>query len=280
MGKIVKAARVAGERFIVAVPDMEFALARPERVTEFDGRFVASHRSGIDDPFESELDAPDREASLPEPQIDWNALRADAEAIVDRAASDAGEMIRQAQAAALRLVELAEAHGITIEEESRTNGYDAGFAQGKAAADADMTEMVHTLHSLMASLREQRAATIESAEPEIVRLAMSIAERVVHDQISADPNVVVENVRSALTRLVSREVVTLRVHPSDLETMRQHRDAIVAVSDVEHLRIVEDQRVDRGGVVVETDAGTIDAKIATQLREARRAIRADDGIAS
>jgi flagellar assembly protein FliH len=83
-------------------------------------------------------------------------------------------------------------------------------------------------------------------------------------------------VRQALTRLVSREVVTLRVNPVDLDTIRAHRDEIVAAGDVEHLRIVEDPRIDRGGVIVETDAGTIDSKVATQIREARRAILSDD----
>ena len=42
---------------------------------------------------------------------------------------------------------------------------------------------------------------------------------------------------------------------------------------------MEDQRVDRGGVLVETEAGTIDSKIATQLREARRAIFSEEEIA-
>ncbi len=90
---------------------------------------------------------------------------------------------------------------------------------------------------------------------------MAIAERIVHERTRSNPNVVVENVRQALTRLVGREVVTLRVNPGDLDTIREHRDEIVAANDVEHLRVVEDQRVDRGGVIVETDAGTIDAKI-------------------
>jgi flagellar biosynthesis/type III secretory pathway protein FliH len=82
-----------------------------------------------------------------------------------------------------------------------------------------------------------------------------------------------------LTRLVSREVVTLRINPIDHDAIRQNRDAIVAASDVEHLRIVEDQRVDRGGVLIETDSGTIDSKIATQLREARKAILSEEQIA-
>jgi flagellar assembly protein FliH len=118
-----------------------------------------------------------------------------------------------------------------------------------------------------------------SAEPELTRLAMAIAERIVHGELVTNPNVIVENVRQALTRLVSREVVTLRVNPVDLDMIRQHRDEIIAAGDVEHLRIVEDQRIERGGVIVETDAGTIDSKISTQLREARRAILSDDEIA-
>jgi flagellar assembly protein FliH len=113
-----------------------------------------------------------------------------------------------------------------------------------------------------------------------VRLAMTIAERIVHEQISVDPNVVLDNVRQALTRLVGREVVTLRVNPADLDTIRAHRDSIAGANDVEHLRVVEDQRVDRGGVVVETDAGTIDAKVSTQIREARRTLLAEPSVFS
>ena len=265
MGKVVKSARLGREKYIVNVPHAH-------------NGFGVDLGAVADDRFDAQLHAllEAEPAARIEPEIDYAALRRDAEAIVERAAADAEAMIYRAEEAAMQLLDVARQAGVEIEEQSRTRGYDSGFSEGKAAVDADMSDMVHTLHGLMQSFREQRVATLESAEPELVRLAMTIAERVVHDQIANDPKVVVENVRSALTRLVSREVVTLRVHPSDLETMRQHRDAIVAVSDVEHLRIVEDQRVDRGGVVVETDAGTIDAKIATQLREARRAIHADE----
>jgi flagellar biosynthesis/type III secretory pathway protein FliH len=42
------------------------------------------------------------------------------------------------------------------------------------------------------------------------------------------------------------------------------------------LRIIEDQRVDRGGVLVETDGGTIDARIGTQLNEAKRVLHVED----
>ena len=67
--------------------------------------------------------------------------------------------------------------------------------------------------------------------------------------------------------------MTVRVNPADIETMREHREQLMSMNDIDNMRVIEDQRVDRGGVVIETEAGTIDAKISTQLREARRAAR-------
>jgi hypothetical protein len=43
------------------------------------------------------------------------------------------------------------------------------------------------------------------------------------------------------------------------------------------MRVIEDQRVDPGGVVVETEAGTLDAKIGTQVEEAKRVLRVEGG---
>ncbi len=283
MGKIVKSGKVNGEKYVVAVPRIDLAQEQHAFAAggELDDRFAAPF-GGNGDPFDHlNGNAAIAEAApevTPEPQIDWDALKADAEAIVDRAAADARALIEEAQRAARQIYDEAEARAQSIEVEARTRGYDAGFETGKNAADVQMGEMIDTMHGLLGGIRDSRQDLMESAEPEIVRLAMAIAERIVHEQITVDPNVVIENVRSALTRLAKREVVTLRVNPADLETMRHHRDAVVSASDIEQLRIVEDQRVDRGGVVVETEAGTIDAKISTQLREARRVIRAEDGI--
>jgi flagellar assembly protein FliH len=280
MGKIVKKAAVTSERYVVAVPHVNGAAYAPEQVRqEEDPRFAAAPVSmnAVDDMFERVLDA--QPPVQIEQQIDFETLRADAEAIVDRAAADAESVLRQAETVAIELVEQAREQAKKIEEDARAAGREQGYADGHQSAHDELAPVLATMRELIESIRTQRSAVIGAAEPELVRLAMAIAERIVHSELVTNPNIVVENVRQALTRLVTREVVTLRVNPADHDTIRQHRDAIVAASDVEHLRIVEDQRVDRGGVLVETDAGTIDSKIATQLREAKRAILSEEQIA-
>jgi len=273
LGKIVKGAKVVKEAYVLVVPEIE---REPEPTDAIDlNGFVASDE---DVDFDAALlngsgaYAPE----VVEPEIDFEQLRADAQALIDKASDDGEAILRDAVARAKEMVESGNARVAEIEAQARSRGHDEGVAAGRAAGYAELDEDVAAMHALIAGVREQRNVIIETAEPELVRLAMAVAERVVYDQVAVNPNVVLENVRHALTRLVGREVVTVRVNPADAEILRKHREGTAASNDVEHLRIVEDQRVDRGGVVVETDAGTIDAKISTQLREARRALTNGD----
>jgi flagellar assembly protein FliH len=276
MGKVVKSATFDPEKYVVSVPRLD-APAAPASAPEVDTFASFTGRRSYDDDgiAPEEFEAP----PAPAKQVDWETLRADAEAIIDHAAADAESLLKQAQEHALELLKSAEAHANELRDSARSEGHDAGYAEGKGAAEAELSPVIATMREVLQSTLAQRQEAVNAAEPELVRLAMAIAERIVHSEISANPNVVVDNVRQALTRLVSREVVTLRLNPADLDMIRQHRDDIVEASDVEHLRIVEDARVDRGGVLIETEAGTIDAKISTQLREAKRAILTEEDFA-
>lgn len=210
------------------------------------------------------------------PGIDLEALRDEAERLIDTASADAERLIRDAQMRAITLVEDAQRRSDRIEQEAKERGFERGLADGRAAAQAEMDEMLETMRGLIEMARAERHKIIETAEPEIVRLSVAIAERILSQHVAIEPATVLEMVRSAITRLVNREKVTVRVNPADIETMRGNRENLMSMNDIDNLRIIEDQRVDRGGVVIDTEGGTIDSKISTQLREVRRLLAVDD----
>jgi flagellar assembly protein FliH len=261
MGRVVKNARVNTQRYQVAVPQVE-------RPAGSDDESYLSPR--VDEPDLLELPSPQS------PPIDIDAIAKQARELIDTAEQHAKALLEDAFERASQLLAEAGERGDALVETVQAEARIAGHAEGSAAADREMGDMMATMRNLVDMARVERHKLIESAEPELVRLAVGLAERILHQQIALDRGVVVEMAKVAIARLIERESVTVRVNPADLERMRQHRDEFLNATDIKHLRIIEDQRVDRGGVLVETDGGTIDARIGTQLNEAKRVLHVED----
>ena len=256
MGRVVKNAHVSDNAYTVRPP--AFA---PPPAPEPDQIFAGASA-----------------AAQIEEAPDFDALRAEAAKIIDDASADAEALLRDAKERSLELVQEAERRANALHEAAKSEGFEQGVSDGRAAASAEMDEMLETMRGLIEMARAERHKIVEGAEPEIVRLAVAVAERVLAQHIAVDRETVVEMTRSAVARLVNRETVTVRVNPADIEAMRDHRDRIMSMNAIDNMRIIEDQRVDRGGVVLETEAGTIDAKVSTQLREVRRLLAVDDPV--
>jgi len=274
MGRVVKGARFREERYALEVPEIVVPVV--ESVVADDFASADGFGFGVlDDGFLA--DAPRASATL-EPDVDFDAIRLQAQTVLDEAALGAESLLADGHDRARALIEDAAARADTIAQDARKRGHDEGFHAGREAADAEMNDMLVTMRGLLEMARIERHKLIEEAEPELVRLALGIAERVLHQQVALDRGVVVEMAKTAIARLIERDSVTVRVNPADLERMREHRDELMSIGDIRNMRLLEDKRVDRGGVVVETDAGTIDARVGTQLDEARKILHIEDDV--
>ena len=268
MGRVVKNARVGAQKYQVSIPSVDLNGAA-------DAGYVFAPQSAGMHP-EPEQFVP---VAAPEPvTIPIDAIAERARELVSEAEARATALLSDAHQRARQLIEEAADRANELVDAVRKTAHDEGYAAGNDQANREMSDMMTTMHNLVDMARVERHKLIESAEPELVRLATGLAERILHQQIALDRGVVVEMAKVAIARLVDRESVTVRVNPADLERMRQHRDEFLNTSDIKHLRIIEDQRVDRGGVVVETDGGTIDARISTQLNEAKRVLHIEDDV--
>jgi flagellar assembly protein FliH len=261
MGRVVKNAVVSLDAYVVRAPSAGGQSPEPEMPSYVETSYESFH--------------------LPPPvmpSIDVAAIEAEALAIVDAASANAEALLADARDRARAIVEGAAADAEDVLARAHAEGKTAGYGAGQTQASDENDEMLATMRGLIEMARVERHKIVESAEGEIVRLAMGIAERIVQQQIALDRGVVVEMTKAAVSRLLNRESITVRVNPSDFERMKEHREDVLALGDVSHMRIIEDQRVDRGGVVVETESGSVDARIVTQVAEARRVLHLDDDV--
>ncbi|MBB6208001.1 flagellar assembly protein FliH [Borreliella lanei] len=152
-------------------------------------------------------------------------------------------------------LEIATAKG---REEGYSKGYECGFE--------DFDKVMRKLHAIIASLIAERKGILESSSGQIVSLVMQIAIKVIKRITDSQKDIVLENVNEVLKRVKDKTQITIRVNLDDLDIVRHKKSDFISRFDViENLEIIEDPNIGKGGCIIETNFGEIDARISSQL---------------
>ena len=155
-----------------------------------------------------------------------------------------------------------------IEQEAREKGGGEGREQGFQQGQAEVQRLIDNLQRIISAAIERRNLIIEESETQVINLVLLIAKKVIKVISENQKNVVINNVVQALRKLKSRGEVVIRVNLADLELTSAHiADFMKMVENVKSITVLEDSSVDRGGCILETDFGQIDARISSQLSE-------------
>jgi len=115
---------------------------------------------------------------------------------------------------------------------------------------------------------DKRAEILAETETQVVELVLLVAKKVVKVISENQKSVVVQNIAQALRKLKTKSEVIVRVNLADLQLSTEHiKDFVQMTENAKRITVVEDSTVDRGGCVIETDFGEIDARISSQLHE-------------
>jgi flagellar assembly protein FliH len=170
-----------------------------------------------------------------------------------------------ADRAAIILAE-AEARAAAIEQEAHAAGYEAGRREGFEAAQRELEEPRAALLASVEAVQAVAGAAADASERRAVELALDLAERIVCAALEVRPELVCEVVAGALRRAVEGDRLVVDVNPDDLPLVREW----LAADAVE---VHPERRVARGGCVVRTVEGELDARIQTQLEKAAELVR-------
>jgi flagellar assembly protein FliH len=152
-------------------------------------------------------------------------------------------------------------------------GYHRGFAEGKAVgrqqAGTELQSVLDELGRSLASLASLRSRIRGDAEGDLLKLAISIARRVLHRELTLDPESIEGLIRVALDKLQSRELCRVRVHPDQEQAIRKSLERFANSQKVE---LITDSSLQCGDVLFETAHGNLDASIESQLGEIERGL--------
>jgi flagellar assembly protein FliH len=149
--------------------------------------------------------------------------------------------------------------------------YQQGLQEGQNAARQEVAGQVDAMASRLARTIEElsglRQRFRHEAEAEIVALAIAIARRILHRELTVAPDALLGLVKAALEKIELREVHRVRVSPGDAPLVQQHLESMGLPQRVD---VIADPGLARGSAILESGRGALDVSVETQLAEIER----------
>ncbi len=144
-------------------------------------------------------------------------------------------------------------------KEGHDAGYNEGFKKGEDAAKLEFSPFLETIHELIADLTVFRKNMYDKGEREMVELVVSLAKKVIHFEFSTRDDAVQEMIRLAVQSVLDRESMVIKTDKGYAESFRPELHHLF--SEIKNITFEAHSGVERGGCVVETNFGVVDARI-------------------
>jgi len=151
---------------------------------------------------------------------------------------------------------------------ARRESFENGRRQGDQQARLETAPFLERLHASLAEFTNLRAEMRRRAEKDVVQLALLIAKRVLHREISVDANALAALARVLFERLAHSETYRVAVHPSFAAGIV----AALPPNLVQRVHIESDPACAPGTLIIRSDEGLVDASVDAQLEEIGRGL--------
>jgi flagellar assembly protein FliH len=148
--------------------------------------------------------------------------------------------------------------------EGHGEGYEKGYQEALKSFERELSMM----EKIKVELENYRGEILKMSEREVVRLAISISEKIVRRKIAEDDKIVIDSVKFALKSIPHLDKVIINLNPEDYDYITSKKDEIKdIIARYREIKFVDDRRIEKGGCVIETEIGNIDTQVSNQLKK-------------
>lgn len=152
-----------------------------------------------------------------------------------------------------------------------SDAFDAGLKEGKELAERGLVNVFRALRASNETIHNLRDKILRESEDEIVNLIMLVARKVIIQEITQDRSILTGVVQNALAGLSSREEITVRINPDDYQMVVSGQNGLLQKELLnERLLLKPDPSVVSGFCLVDTEMGTVDASLDSQIDQIYR----------
>lgn len=180
----------------------------------------------------------------------------------------------------LRDVCLVSASSRVENEERQHEAVKTAYERGRREAEKALSEqllqqrgeMLELQQGVLTSLRNVLPQLIQESEKALIELALEVAQKIVSG-ISITPELVESTVRDAVSQIEHNTEIQVQLNPDDLALLRKHNSPIFdGVPGAEALRFSSSPEISRGGCILHTRFGLLDARRETKIEQLRKSL--------
>ncbi|HEX3681637.1 MAG TPA: FliH/SctL family protein [Bryobacteraceae bacterium] len=161
----------------------------------------------------------------------------------------------------------ARAEGERRVQEALASGRRDGDESARQLFEKQLEIELSKLRQMTRDLATSGTKLRRQAEEDLVRLSVAIARRILHRELTIDPDALAGLVKAAFERLDQREIQQLRTDPASITTVRK---LVEGLDLARSIKVIADPSLRPGSLQLETTRGQLDASIETQLNEIER----------
>ncbi len=164
----------------------------------------------------------------------------------------------------------------TFLRERERAAHENGRREGERALSEQLmhqrNEMIEMQRGILESLQRALPQIVRETETSVIEIALEVAKKIVAG-MPVDAAMVEATVREALRQVEDTAEIIIQLHPDDLALLRQHQSPILAgTPEAGQLRFTQSPDVSRGGCIVQTRFGVIDARRETKIEQLRQSL--------
>jgi flagellar assembly protein FliH len=153
-----------------------------------------------------------------------------------------------------------------ILEQAYNQGYSQGYNEVKNKLEQEYQQKINELQEQIKNILNLKESLVKEMEKDIVELAIKVAEKVINKKVEEEPELVSNYLIELLPKIEQAKNITIWINPNEIEYVRLSKEKFKnLVEDVENINIAPDSRIEKGGCIIETNFGKIDARISTKL---------------
>jgi flagellar assembly protein FliH len=158
-------------------------------------------------------------------------------------------------------------------EEVKRQGFNEGYDLGMQQAHSDCSSKILLAKEVLDKAYAEKKEIIRESEPFVIELCMQIAAKIIRKELETSPEVLIHLIKQSLLYSNERSMISICVSPEDFDFVQHQRNQLLeSLEGQVEVKILPEHSIEKGGCVIRTSYGSIDARVDVQLKEIKQAL--------